>query len=169
MSANWTIAGVKDALAAKKISARELAAEFYTRIEANNPALNAYLTLSPERARRQTDRIDALMAEGKPLPPLAGVPVAIKDVISTRGIKTTCGSKILQDYFPSYDATAVERLEAAGAVILRKTNCDQVPMGNSNVKAAYGAGENPLSPDLLPRGAGGRRAAGGAARLEVVS
>src|SRR5216684_4310733 len=79
MATSWTIDGVKDALAAKKISARELAAEFYTRIDAKNPALNAYLTLSPERARRQTDRIDALLAEGKPLPPLAGVPVAIKD------------------------------------------------------------------------------------------
>src|SRR5258708_645052 len=132
MATSWTIDGVKDALAAKKISARELAAEFYTRIDAKNPALNAYLTLSPERARRQTDRIDALLAEGKPLPPLAGVPVAIKDVISTRGIKTTCGSKILQDYFPSYDATAVERLEAAGAVILGKTNRDDVPIWRSN-------------------------------------
>src|SRR5713226_9261680 len=130
MATSWTIDGVKEALATKKISARELAAEFYTRIDAKNPALNAYLPLSPERARRQTDRIDALVAEGKPLPPLAGVPVAIKDVISTRGIKTTCGSKILENYVPPYDATAVERLEAAGAVILGKTNCDEFAMGS---------------------------------------
>src|SRR5216684_8269725 len=95
MTTNWTIDGVKEALGARKISARELVAEFYARIEARNPELNAFLTLSPERARRQTDKIDALVAGGKPLPPLAGVPVAIKDVISTRGIKTTCGSKIL--------------------------------------------------------------------------
>jgi len=98
MTASWTIDGVQEALAAKKISARELAADFYKRIESRNPELNAFLTLSPERARRQTDRIDALVAGGKPLPPLAGVPVAVKDVISTRGIKTTCGSKILQNY-----------------------------------------------------------------------
>src|SRR5213596_2892178 len=125
MTANWTIDGVKEALAAKKISARELAADFYKRIEARNPELNAFLTLSKERARRQTDKIDALVAGGKPLPPLAGVPVAVKDVISTRGIKTTCGSKILENYVPPYDATAVERLEAAGAVILGKTNCEE--------------------------------------------
>ncbi|HET9994406.1 MAG TPA: amidase family protein, partial [Candidatus Acidoferrum sp.] len=102
MTAIWTIDGVREALAEKKISARELAADFYRRIEAKNPELNAYLALSPERARRQTDRIDALLAEGKPLPPLAGVPVAIKDVISTRGIKTTCGSRILENYIPPY-------------------------------------------------------------------
>src|SRR6201998_4529276 len=132
MTESWTINGVKAALAAKKISARELTAEFYARIAAKNPELNAYLTLSPERARRQTDLIDQLVAQGKPLPALAGVPVAIKDVISTRGIKTTCGSRILENYIPPYDATAVERLEAAGAVILGKTNCDEFAMGSSN-------------------------------------
>src|SRR5579864_2802925 len=118
MPTTWTIDGVKEALAAKKISARELLADFYKRIEAKNPELNAYLALTPERARRQADRIDSLLAAGSPLPPLAGVPLAIKDVISTRGTKTTCGSKILENYIPPYDATAVERLEAAGAVIL---------------------------------------------------
>src|SRR5258708_20836429 len=95
MNENWTIDGVKEAVAGKKISARELAADFYARIEGKNPELNAYLTLSPERARRQTDRIDALVAEGKPLPPLAGVPVAIKDVTSTRRRKTTYDSQHL--------------------------------------------------------------------------
>ncbi len=169
MTANWTIDGVKEALAAKKISARELAAEFYTRIEAKNPELNAYLALSPERARRQTDRIDALVAEGKPLPPLAGVPVAIKDVISTRGIKTTCGSKILQNYIPPFDATAVERLEAAGAVILGKTNCDEFAMGSSNENSAYGPVKNPLALDRVPGGSSGGSAAVVAAGLAVAS
>src|SRR5205814_2381991 len=83
---------LKHALPAKKLSASELAADFFTRIDAQNPALNAYLTLSPERAYAQADKIDALIASNKPLPPLAGVPVAIKDVLSTRGIRTTCGS-----------------------------------------------------------------------------
>src|SRR5882762_10794221 len=169
IAANWTIDGVREALGAKKISARELVADFYKRIDARNAELNAYLTLSPERARRQTDRVDALVAEGKPLPPLAGVPVAIKDVISTRGIKTTCGSKILENYFPPYDATAVERLEAAGAVILGKTNCDEFAMGSSNENSAYGPVKNPLAPDRVPGGSSGGSAAVVAAGLAVAS
>src|SRR5216110_2704674 len=169
MTANWTIDGVKEALGAKKISARELAADFYKRIETRNPELNAFLTLSPERARRQADRIDSLVASNQPLPPLAGVPVAIKDVISTRGIKTTCGSKILQNYIPPYDATAVERLEAAGAVILGKTNCDEFAMGSSNENSAYGPVKNPLAPDRVPGGSSGGSAAVVAAGLAVAS
>jgi aspartyl-tRNA(Asn)/glutamyl-tRNA(Gln) amidotransferase subunit A len=169
MTANWTIDGVREALAAKKVSARELAADFYKRIEARNPELNAFLALSPERARRQTDRIDALVAEGKPLPPLAGVPVAIKDVISTRGITSTCGSKILENYVPPYDATAVERLEAAGAVILGKTNCDEFAMGSSNENSAYGPVKNPLAVDRVPGGSSGGSAAVVAAGLAVAS
>src|SRR5437879_8094800 len=169
MTAKWTIDGVQEALAAKKTSARELAADLYARIEAKNSELNAYLTLSPERARRQTDKIDALVAEGKPLPRLAGVPVAIKDVISTRGIKTTCGSKILENYFPPYDATAVERLEAAGAVILGKTNCDEFAMGSSNENSAYGPVKNPLAPDRVPGGSSGGSATVVAARLAVAA
>src|SRR6266403_691346 len=169
MATSWTIGGVREALAAKKISARELAADFYTRIEARNPELNAYLALSPERARRQADRIDALVAGGKALPPLAGVPVAIKDVISTRGTKTTCGSKILENYVPPYDATAVERLEAAGAVILGKTNCDEFAMGSSNAKSAYGPVKNPLATDRVPGGSSGGSAAAVAAGLAVAA
>lgn len=169
MTANWTIDGVREVLAARKISARELTADFYRRIEAKNPELNAYLALSPERARRQTDRIDALVAGGKPLPPLAGVPVAVKDVISTRGIKSTCGSKILENYIPPYDATAVERLEAAGAVILGKTNCDEFAMGSSNENSAYGPVKNPLAPDRVPGGSSGGSAAVVAAGLAVAA
>jgi aspartyl-tRNA(Asn)/glutamyl-tRNA(Gln) amidotransferase subunit A len=169
MATNWTIDGVREALAAKKISARELAADFYKRIQARNPELNAYLALSPERARRQTDKIDALVAEGKPLPPLAGVPIAVKDVISTRGTKTTCGSKILENYFPPYDATAVERLEAAGAVILGKTNCDEFAMGSSNENSAYGPVKNPVAPERVPGGSSGGSAAAVAAGLAVAA
>ena len=169
MATLWTIAGVKEALAAKKISARELLADFYRRIEARNAELNAYLALTPERARRQADRIDALVAAGSPLPPLAGVPVAIKDVISTRGTKTTCGSKILENYIPPYDATAVERLEAAGAVVLGKTNCDEFAMGSSNENSAYGPVKNPLALDRVPGGSSGGSAAAVAAGLAVAS
>jgi len=166
---NWTIDGVRDALAAKKVSARELAAEHYKRIEARNPELNAFLTLSPERAYTQADRVDAMVAAGKPLPPLAGVPMAIKDVISTRGIRTTCGSKILENYVPPYDATAVARLEAAGAVILGKTNCDEFAMGSSNENSAYGPVLNPAATDRIPGGSSGGSAAAVAAGLAVAS
>ena len=166
---NWTIDAVKEALTAKKTSARELAGEFYKRIDARNPDLNAYLALSPERAYAQADRMDALIAAGKPLPSLAGVPVAIKDVLSTCGTTTTCGSKILQNYIPPYDATAVSRLEAAGAVILGKTNCDEFAMGSSNENSAYGPVKNPVAPDRVPGGSSGGSAAVVAAGLAVAA
>jgi aspartyl-tRNA(Asn)/glutamyl-tRNA(Gln) amidotransferase subunit A len=169
LTQNWTIQGVRDALLAKKVSARELSAEFYKRIEARNPELNAYLALSPERAYRQADKIDALVATGKPLPTLAGVPIAVKDVISTRGITTTCGSKILEHYVPPFDATAIERLDAAGAVILGKTNCDEFAMGSSNENSAYGVVRNPASADRVPGGSSGGSAAAVAAGLAIAA
>ncbi|MDE3170237.1 MAG: Asp-tRNA(Asn)/Glu-tRNA(Gln) amidotransferase GatCAB subunit A, partial [Acidobacteriota bacterium] len=160
---------VRAALLEKKISARELAAEFYARIERRNPELNAYLTLSSERAYAQADRIDAAVARGQELPPLAGVPIAIKDVISTRGIRTTCASKILESYVPPYDATAVERLDAAGAVFLGKTNCDEFAMGGSNENSAYGPVRNPAALDRVPGGSSGGSAAAVAADLALAS
>jgi aspartyl-tRNA(Asn)/glutamyl-tRNA(Gln) amidotransferase subunit A len=169
LTTNWTIDGVRAALTAKKISARELCEEFYRRIEARNPELNAFLALAPQRARRQADKIDALIAAGKPLPALAGVPIAVKDVISTRGIITTCGSKILENYLPPFDATAIERLDAAGAVILGKTNCDEFAMGSSNENSAYGPVKNPESTDRVPGGSSGGSAAAVAAGLAVAS
>ncbi len=169
MTTNWTIDAAQEALKTKKISARELAAEYYKRIDARNHELNAYLTLSQERAFAQADRVDALVAADKPLPPMAGVPIAVKDVISTRGVRTTCGSKILENYIPPYDATAVQRLEAAGAVILGKTNCDEFAMGSSNENSAYGPVRNPEAPDRVPGGSSGGSAAAVAAGLAVVS
>jgi aspartyl-tRNA(Asn)/glutamyl-tRNA(Gln) amidotransferase subunit A len=165
----WTIAGVRSALETKKISARELASEFYRRIDQRNPELNAYLALSPDRAYAQADRVDASLARGEALPPLAGVPIAIKDVLSTRGVRTTCGSKILETYVPPYDATAVERLENAGAVILGKTNCDEFAMGSSNENSAYGIVRNPVAPDRVPGGSSGGSAAAVAGELAVAS
>ena len=169
MTATWTIDGVKEALAAKKVSARELTADFYKRIGARNAELNAFLTLCEERANAQADRMDALVAAGKPLPELAGVPIAVKDVISTRGVRTTCGSKILEHYVPPYDATAVERLEAAGAVVLGKTNCDEFAMGSSNENSAYEPVRNPEATDRVPGGSSGGSAAAVAAGLAVAS
>ena len=169
MTTNWTVDSVKESLAAKKISARELTADFYRRLHSRNADLNAYLALSPERAYAQANKIDALVASGQSLPPLAGVPVAIKDVISTRGVTTTCGSKILEHYIPPYDATAVERLESAGAVILGKTNCDEFAMGSSNENSAYGPVQNPVAPDRVPGGSSGGSAAVVAAGLAVAA
>jgi len=167
--ADWTVTSVRTALASKKISARELTAEFYARIERRNPELNAYLTLCPERAYAQADRIDAKIARGEPLLALAGVPVAIKDVISTAGVRTTCGSRILENYIPPYDATAVERLERAGAILLGKTNCDEFAMGSSNENSAYGPVRNPVALDRVPGGSSGGSAATVAAGLAVAA
>ncbi len=165
----WTIASVRDALKAKRVSARELVAEFYTRIAKRNPELNAFLALSPERAYAQADRVDQMIARGEALPPLAGVPIAVKDVISTRGVPTTCGSRILEAYKPAYDATAVQRLEAAGVVVLGKTNCDEFAMGSSNENSAYGPVRNPVALDRVPGGSSGGSAAAVAAGLAVAA
>jgi aspartyl-tRNA(Asn)/glutamyl-tRNA(Gln) amidotransferase subunit A len=165
----WTLATVRDALLGKKVSARELAQDFYAHIARRNPELNAFLTLCPERAYAQADLVDAAIAKGNPLGPLAGVPVAIKDVISTQGVRTTCGSKILENYTPPYDATAIERLENAGAVILGKTNCDEFAMGSSNENSAYGPVRNPAALDRVPGGSSGGSAAVVAAGLSVIS
>jgi len=169
MTANLSITSARDSIATKKVSARELAADYFKRIAARNGELNAYLTLCEERAYKQADRVDAMVAAGKPLPPMAGVPIAVKDVISTRGICTTCGSKILSNYVPPYDATAVTRLEAAGAVILGKTNCDEFAMGSSNENSAYGPVQNPVAPGCVPGGSSGGSAAVVAADLAVAA
>ena len=169
VTSNWTISGIRDALRTKKVSARELTTEFYRRIDARNPELNAFLALSPERAFAQADKIDAAIAKNENLSSLASVPIAVKDVISTRGVRTTCGSKILESYVPPYDATAVERLEAAGAIILGKTNCDEFAMGSSNENSAYGPVRNPVAPDRVPGGSSGGSAAAVAARLAIAS
>ncbi len=165
----WTIESVRESLEAKQTSARELVLDSYARIERRNPELNAFLTLCPERAYAQAEKIDRLIAEKAPLPPLAGVPVAIKDVISTRGVRSTCGSRILETYTPPYDATAVERLERAGAILLGKTNCDEFAMGSSNENSAYGPVHNPAAPGRVPGGSSGGSAAAVADGLAVAA
>ena len=165
----WTIAAVRDALKSKEISARELTHDFFQRIENRNRQLNAYLALSLDRAYAQADRIDTAISKGDSLPPLAGVPIAVKDVISTRDVRTTCGSKILESYNPPYDATAIERLEQAGAIILGKTNCDEFAMGSSNENSAYGPVRNPVALDHVPGGSSGGSAAAVAAGLAVAA
>ena len=165
----WTVASIRRALETKAISARELTKEFYARISLENPRLNCYLALSPERAYARADAMDEILRRDESLPVLAGVPVAIKDVLSTRGTPTTAGSRILENYVPPYDCTAVERLEAAGAIILGKTNCDEFAMGSSNENSAYGPVLNPAAPDRVPGGSSGGSAAAVAANLAVAA
>jgi len=153
------ITALRQAIARRQVSAREVAESCFRRIEQRNPSLNVFLALCRERAFAQADKVDAMAARGEALPPLAGAPVAIKDVLSTAGTVTTCSSRILENYVPPYDATAVARLEAAGAVILGKTNCDEFAMGSSNENSAYGPVRNPVAPDRVPGGSSGGSAA----------
>jgi aspartyl-tRNA(Asn)/glutamyl-tRNA(Gln) amidotransferase subunit A len=131
-----TVASTATAVAERQVTATRLVEDFYDKISAEDGDIHAYLTLSKERALTQANRIDDLAGRGEPLPPLAGVPVAIKDVMVTRGVRSTAGSKILGNFIPPYDCTAVARLEAAGAIILGKTNCDEFAMGSAAVVAA---------------------------------
>src|SRR5579863_10217890 len=121
--ASLSIDAARSAVQERKTTALALVEAHYARIQKEDGQIGAFLTLSRERALEQVDKIDRMAAEGRPLPPLAGVPVGIKDVMSTRGVRTTAGSKILETYIPPYDCTAVQRLEAAGAVMLGKMNC----------------------------------------------
>src|SRR5579859_3835411 len=164
-----TVASTSTAVAERAITATKLAEGFYKKIEAEDGDVHAYLTLAKERALQQAARIDALAGKGDPLPPLAGVPVAIKDVMVTRGVRSTAGSKILESYIPPYDATAVRRLEEAGAVILGKTNCDEFAMGSSNENSAYGPVRNPRDKSRVPGGSSGGSAASVAAGTAVAA
>ena len=163
------LAALREEIAAGRTKAADLAAGYYERIEKLNPRLNVFLSLTKERAFEQAARIDAMAAKGDPLPPLAGVPVGIKDVLVTQGAPSTAGSKILQGYRPPYDCTAVARLEAAGAVLLGKTNCDEFAMGSSNENSAYGPVRNPVDPERVPGGSSGGSAAAVAANLAVAT
>ncbi len=163
------IDSARNAIQERKMTALALAEAHYARIQKEDGQIGAYLTLSKERALEQADRIDRMAAEGKPLPPLGGVPVAIKDVMSTRGLRTTAGSKMLGNYIAPYDCTAVVRMEAAGAVILGKTNCDEFAMGSSNENSAFHPVRNPHDLQRVPGGSSGGSAAAVAADLAVTA
>ena len=132
-------------------------------------ARGCFLALSRERALAQAERVDSDLRAGKAVGPLAGVPVAIKDVLATKGVETTSGSKILAGWHPPYDATVVAKLEAAGAVVLGKLNCDEFAMGSSNENSAYGPVREPRALDRVPGGSSGGSAAAVAAGLCVAS
>ena len=157
--ATLTMDQVRQGLAAKTFSATELTRASIEYAEAENPKTNAYLTFSPERALRAALAVDRKIAAGDDPGPLGGVPIAVKDVILTKGVRTTCASKLLEHYIPPYDATAVQRLEAAGGIIIGKTNCDEFAMGGSNENSAFGPVRNPVALDRVPGGSSGGSAA----------
>ena len=162
-----TVESARTAVQERQITASALAEAFYQKIEKEDSQIHSFLTLAKERALNQAQHIDKLADKGEPLPPLGGVPLAVKDVLVTRGIRTTAGSKILSNFVPLYDSTAVARLEQSGAVLLGKTNCDEFAMGSSNENSAYGPVHNPRDPTRVPGGSSGGSAAAVAAGLAV--
>jgi aspartyl-tRNA(Asn)/glutamyl-tRNA(Gln) amidotransferase subunit A len=167
--AELTIAQIQDGLKQKQFSAAELALAAVEYAERENPKTNAFLTFSPERALATANRIDKRIAAGDFAGDLAGVPLGVKDVIVTKGLRTTCGSRMLERYIPPYDATAVIRLEEQGAVVIGKLNCDEFAMGSSNENSAYGPVRNPVALDRVPGGSSGGSAAAVAQGTCVVS
>ena len=147
----------------------ELAEAHYSEIASRDKTIGSFLTLTRERALAQAERIDRLAEKGDPLPPLAGVPVAIKDVLMTRGERTTAGSRFLEKFVAPYDATSVEKLEAAGAVCLGKLNCDEFAMGSSNENSAFYPVHNPRDTTRVPGGSSGGSAAAVAAGFAVAT
>ena len=158
-----------DAVRAGEVSAVEVTRAYLNRIERFDAALGTYLHVAAEQALAQAEAIDAARARGEALGPLAGVPIALKDNMCVRGQPTTCGSRILEGYRPPYDATVVERLRAASAVLLGKLNMDEFAMGSSNETSAYGVVRNPWDRTRAPGGSSGGAAAATAARLAAAT
>jgi aspartyl-tRNA(Asn)/glutamyl-tRNA(Gln) amidotransferase subunit A len=159
-----TIARLSAGLAAGEYSSEELTRAFLVRIEQFNSSLNAFITITAESALDQARAADQRRRRGA-AGPLTGVPIAHKDIFCTDGVRTSCGSRMLDRFIAPYDATVVEKLNAAGAVMLGKTNMDEFAMGSSNETSFYGPALNPWDPDAVPGGSSGGSAAAVAARL----
>ena len=142
-----------------RTSAVDVCRDALDRIERLNPALNAFNLISGDRALERAASLDRLRASGTPLGPLAGVPIAVKDNMCVRGMRTTASSRILDTFVPPYDATTITKLEEAGAVIVGKTNCDEFAMGSSNENSYFGPVRNPWDPSRVPGGSSGGSAA----------
>jgi aspartyl-tRNA(Asn)/glutamyl-tRNA(Gln) amidotransferase subunit A len=164
-----TIGEARGAVASQKTTATALTELHYEQIGSRDGKINSFLALSRERAMAQAAKIDGMAAKGETLPPLAGVPMGIKDVLVMQGAPATAGSLILRDYRPPYDATTVKKLEAAGAILLGKLNCDEFAMGSSNENSAYGPVLNPRALDRVPGGSSGGSAAAVAADFAVAT
>lgn len=167
-----TVASIRAGLRSGEFTAVRLAEAALSHGEETNPQLGAYLSFTRDRAIRAAKAVDSQIAEGRELGPLAGVPLAVKDVLVTEGDVTTCASRLLEHYRPPYTATAVARAEAAGAVVIGKANCDEFAMGSSNENSAYFPARNPADPERVPGGSSGGSAvavAGGSVPLALGS
>jgi aspartyl-tRNA(Asn)/glutamyl-tRNA(Gln) amidotransferase subunit A len=163
-----TARDIREGVASGSLAAADVCRESLERIERLEPDLHAFLTVVGERALMRASEIDCRPRDAT-VPPLLGVPIAIKDNILTRGVRTTAASRVLQGFDPPYDATAVARLEAAGAVIVGKTNCDEFAMGSSTENSAFGASRNPWATDRTPGGSSGGSAVAVAAGVVPVA
>jgi aspartyl-tRNA(Asn)/glutamyl-tRNA(Gln) amidotransferase subunit A len=157
---------LNDAIRNKKVSAVEVTKYFMARAEKLNPQLNAYIAFNPA-ALEDAAAIDSKIQKNEEVGPLAGVTFGIKDLLCTRNLRTTAGSKILSNFIPPYDATVVAKLKNAGAIVLGKMNLDEFAMGSSNETSFYGTCKNPWNPEYVPGGSSGGSAAAQAARLAM--
>ncbi|OGW03566.1 MAG: aspartyl/glutamyl-tRNA amidotransferase subunit A [Nitrospinae bacterium RIFCSPLOWO2_01_FULL_39_10] len=153
-----TIHELKEKLKRREISARELTLEFIKRIERVEKDIHSFITLTKDDALKQAEDIDNKINAGKDLP-LLGIPLAIKDLICIRGVRTTCGSKILSNYIPPYDATVIKKMRESGAIFLGKLNMDEFAMGSSTETSHFGVTRNPWNLDVIPGGSSGGSAA----------
>src|ERR1700689_2208146 len=165
---NLFIGELAERLVKRQISSVELTRHFLSRIERLNPALNAFITLTAERALEDAAAADARLGKGEK-GPLLGIPLIHKDIFCTSGVKTSCGSRMLDNFVAPYDATVVARLKGAGTVMLGKSNMDEFAMGSSNETSYYGPVRNPWDISKVPGGSSGGSAAATAARLAPVA